>query len=169
MRWIGAILVAGGAASVSLAAVQRLGARVRLLAALESALEIMRAELQFNLTPLPALAALLADRAPAPARPFFARCARLMPQLGEHSFQALWNKALAEADELWLTPERELMAALGGMLGRYDAEAQGRAVAYARERMEALWRGAEEKRARQSRVYGAMGLASGLAVIIILL
>lgn len=169
MRWIGAILVAGGAAAASLSAVQRLGARVRLLAALMDALEIIRAELQFNLTPLPALMELLASGAPAPARPFFARCARLMDLLGAHSFQALWNKALAETEGAWLTPERELMAALGGMLGRYDAEAQSRAVSYTRARMEALWRGAEEKRARQGRVYGALGLASGLAVVIILL
>ncbi|MDR1157329.1 MAG: stage III sporulation protein AB [Oscillospiraceae bacterium] len=169
MRWIGAILVAGGASAISLAAVQNLGARVRLLAALTDALELMRAELQFNLTPLPALMEVLADRAPTPARAFFARCARLMTLLGEHSFQALWNKALTETEGAWLPPERELMATLGGLLGRYDAEAQGRAVSYVRERMEALRRCAEEKRIRQSRVYGALGLASGLAVVIILL
>lgn len=169
IRWIGAILVAGGTAAAGFSAVQRLHARVRLLHCMISALELMQAEIYFKLTPLPRLMEQMAKRAGAPLRPFFAHAARLMAQLGEHSFQSLWNKAVMDTGGEWKAGERELMADLGGLLGRYDVEAQCRALTYTKGRMERLLTDAEAERARQGRVYGALGVAAGLAIVIILL
>ncbi len=169
IRWLGAILVAGGAAAVGLAAIQRLNTRVRLLSAFVGALEMMQSEIYFNLMPLPELMTQLSQRAAAPARPFFFRCARLMKKLGEESFQTLWHKAVCEAGEDWRSGERETLMDLGALLGRYDCEAQARGVSYAKSRMEALLAKAEQERSRQSRVYGTLGVACGLAIVIILI
>jgi len=169
IRWLGAILVAGATTAAGLAAAQRLGARVRLLSAFAHALDIMQSEISFNLTPLPDLMALLVHRAAAPARPFFAHCARLMKKLGDYSFHTLWQKAVSDIGPEWRTGERDTLMDLGAVLGRYDHQAQARALTLAKSRMEALLLKAESERARQSRVFGTLGVACGLAIVIILI
>lgn len=169
IRWLGAILVAGATTAAGLAAVQRLGARVRLLAAFLTALDIMLAELTFNLTPLPELMQLLSRRAAAPVRPFFAHCARLLQRLGEESFLALWQKTVNDMGAEWRAGERDALMDLGAVLGRYDTKGQARALTLAKTRMEALLTRAEGERLRQGRVFGALGAASGLAIVIILI
>ncbi len=169
MRWVGAILVAGGAAAAGLTAIQRLGSHVRLLSALVNALEVMQSEIYFNLVALPELIGQLARRAAPPARPFFAHASKQMKLLGEESFQTLWHKALSETGAEWRTAEKDVLMDLGGLLGRYDSEAQSRAISYAKERMSELLAKAEDERARQSRIYGTLGVACGLAIVIILI
>jgi len=169
LRWLGAILVAGATSAAGLAAIQRLGARVRLLSAFVAALEIMQAEITFNLTPLPELMSILVRRAAPPARPFFLHCARLLKRLGEESFLTLWQKAVSDMGAEWRAGERDVLMDLGAVLGRYDHKAQARALTLARNRMEALLTHAESERARQGRVFGALGAASGLAIVIILI
>jgi stage III sporulation protein AB len=111
----------------------------------------------------------LARRAAGPVRPFFAHCARLTERLGEEPFHALWQKAVTEAGADWRAGERSAMMDLGGALGRYDQEAQARALTQTRARLETLLTEAEGERTRQGRVYRALGLACGLAIVIILI
>ena len=161
-------MVAGATSAAGLAAIQRMGARVRLLSALSGALELMHSEITFNFTPLPALTALLCRRAAPPVRPFFQHCTRLFQQLGEESVQALWHKAVCEAAVDWRAGEREALMDLGAALGRYDHQAQARALELTQNRIETLLARAESERARQGRVFGTLGVACGLAIVIIL-
>ena len=169
LRWLGAILVAGATSAAGLAAIQRLGARVRLLSAFVTALDVMLAEITFNLTPLPELMSLLSRRSAPPARSFFLHCACLMKRLGEEPFLTLWQKAVGDMGAEWRAGERDVLMDLGAVLGRYDHKAQARAITLAKSRMEALLARAEGERARQGRIFGALGAASGLAIVIILI
>ncbi len=167
IRLIGAILVAGGTAAVGAAAVQGLKARARLLSALIGALDIMQSELYFKLTPLPELTERLAREADAPIRPFFKKLSAGMESLGEHSFASLWEHALQACGQFWRQAEKTLLSELGGVLGRYDTEGQTRIIAYIRARLEGLLTQAEADCRQQGRVYGALGVVCGLAMVII--
>ena len=169
LQIIGAILVTASTTAVGLAAVQRLGARVTLLSGVVHALEYMQTEIYFNLTPLPVILEHLSRTAAEPLRPFFARCFSYMDRLGDSSFSSLWQCAIQESRSELTGPEAQLLADMGSMLGRYDAEAQSRAISYARTRVEGLLESAEKEKTRQSRIYGVLGVMCGLAIVIILI
>ena len=61
------------------------------------------------------------------------------------------------------------METLGGILGRYDSEGQTQALALAREQLEQCLEAAVSERARMGKVYGALGLAAGAFLVIVLL
>ncbi len=166
---LGAILVTASTTAVGLAAVQRLGARVTLLSGLVHALEYMQTEIYFNLTPLPVILEHLSQTAAAPLKSFFTRSASYMDKLGDCSFSSLWQCAIQECRNDFQGAEAQLLADMGSMLGKYDAEAQCRAIAYARARVEALLENAEKEKARQGKVYGVLGVMCGLVIVIILI
>ena len=81
-----------------------------------------------------------------------------------------WERASLETDSLCLRPEEtKALAALGEVLGRYDAETQCAAVERTRQRL-ALVRELEEKdRARKNRLSAALGAGAGITLAILLL
>ena len=74
LRFLGAVLLTGGAGMLGLGAATRLSRRVRTLYLLTEALERMERELSFRLTSVPELFALLADYIAPPVGTFFACC-----------------------------------------------------------------------------------------------
>ena len=61
------------------------------------------------------------------------------------------------------------MRRLGQVLGRYDADSQRRALAEAAAELRALRAEAAEDRRRLGRVYGVLGVAGGLLLVILLI
>ena len=169
LRLLGAVLLTGGAGALGFGAAARLNRRVHMLRLFTEALERMERELSFRLTSIPELFALLADHLSPPVGTFFARCRGSLFRLGEERLEDLWQNALVESD-LELEPEeQQILETLGGILGRYDSEGQTQALALAREQLEQCLDAAVSERARMGKVYGALGLAAGAFLVIVLL
>lgn len=169
LKLIGAVLLAGGGAYLGLSATARLERRVRSIRAMLGALELLERELTFRLTPMPALLERLARQAHPPVNTFFARCLSGLSDLGERTLSDLWNEAL-EAVPMELGQEDlMILRELGGILGRYDGEGQGEALALAQARLGQCLAAAAEERTRLGRVYGALGLSVGALLVILLL
>lgn len=169
LRLLGAVLLTGGAGALGFCAAARLNRRVRTLRLLTEALERMERELSFRLTSIPELFVLLADHSAPPVGTFFARCRDSLRRLGEERLEDLWRNALAESDLELDAEERQILETLGGILGRYDGEGQTQALALARTQLERCLEAAVAERSRMGKVYGALGLAAGAFLVIVLL
>ena len=169
LKLLGALLLLGGGLALGLGAVGELDARSRGLAAVAASLNLLEGELAFRLPPMPDLLETLSRRAPPPANSFFAVCGRGMDRLGERPFEAIWTDAL-EKEPMGLAEEdRSALRELGPVLGRYGPEDQRRAAEAVRMRLEAAAERVRERRRREGRAYGTLGLAMGAFVTILLL
>ncbi|GHU60655.1 stage III sporulation protein SpoAB [Clostridia bacterium] len=170
LRIIGALLVAGGMASAGIMAVWRMGERVRALSGMVAALDIIQTEISFRLTSIPDIIDMLAAGFPPPISSLFTDCQKNIGRLGELPFSAIWAKSVKSFSEGTFKPrERETLLELGNVLGRYDSDGQTQAISYARRRFEGFLQNAEEEKSRQGKVYGALGIASGAAAMIVLI
>lgn len=169
LRLLGAVLLTGGAGALGFGAAARLNRHVRTLRLLTEALERMERELSFRLTSIPELFTLLASHLAPPVGPFFARCRDSLCHLGDERLEDLWRSALADSDLDLEGEERQVLETLGGILGRYDGEGQTQALALARAQLEQCLEAAVAERARMGKVYGALGLAAGAFLVIVLL
>ncbi|MBQ9979500.1 MAG: stage III sporulation protein AB [Oscillospiraceae bacterium] len=167
---IGAGLLICGTSAWGFSAVLRLKKRTQILAALISALELLESELTFKLAALPELMETLSKTAPPAVRGLFVRCAAQMPRLGNCSFRRIWNECISNSPELLLKEdERECLEELGTVLGRYELSQQRRVLHYTRSRLYTFLDRAENERSRQSRLYGTLGVASGVMAVLILI
>lgn len=170
MRFLGSLLLMVGAAGLGFGAVSQLRTHVAALRSLAGALEQMERELGFRLTPMPELMARLAREVQGPAGLVFSHCREHMNELGEKSFGQLWREAVeAESDLLLTEQERQIMDALGDVLGRYDGDGQREALQSAARQLDECLKKAEEDQHRLGRVYTALGLGAGAMLVILLL
>ena len=169
LKLLGAVLLTAGAAAMGFSASAQLGRRVKSLRALLGALELADRELSFRLTPIPELLDELSRRSQSPACGFFGRCLDGLDRLGERSLGQLWEEALADWPMDLAEEDREALAELGQVLGRYDGEGQREAIALTRARLEGNLTAAEADRDGRGRLYQALGMAAGSFFVILLL
>ena len=170
IKILGALMLIGGAAVIGLRAVENLDNRVRLYSALIHALDLMQAEIFFRLTPLPELMEQLSRQIEPPVSLLFQDCFEHMRKKGSGSFSLIWEGTLRRSIGRELSSSAlTSLCELGGILGRYDAQTQSNAILHAAKRMESCYESAQREKDRQSRVYGILGVISGLAAVIILL
>jgi len=168
LKLLGAVLLTGGGLALGLGAVRDLTRRLETLRALNAAFGLFERELVLRAPSTPELLETLARRAPAPAGAFFSACQKGLSRLGERSFQEIWTSSLAVLPALE-QEERAVLVTLGASLGRYIAEDQCRAIEEARRQLTEILTHIEERRRREGRSYGALGLALGLFATILLL
>ena len=170
IRFIGAILITAGTAGWGILGVIRLRRRVRSLAALLSALDILKSEICDRLTPMPELLRQMAAETTYPASLLFKNASDKMAALGSRPFSAIWRQAVRNTPELLLKPHEELvLTELGMSLGRYDIAEQRSAIGYAARRLDECRARAEADRDKNSKVHAFLGFAAGLFVVVILL
>ncbi len=169
LRLAGAVLLMGGASAIGFLAAAQLRARVRCLSAFSRALEYIERELRFRLTPIPDIFNGLKGIENPHAAGFFAACSKNMRRLGEKPLNLLWREALEKTSLPLQEDELCLLAELGDIVGRYDAEGQREAFALARERLGRCILHAEEDRDKMEKVYGAMGISAGAFMLLVLL
>ena len=168
IRFVGAVLVAFGAAWLGLSAASELEKRVRRLEALSAGLELLERELWERGSPLPQVLEKLAQRTQEPARTLFARCAQACGRLDREPFPEAWRRLMGELEGL--TREgRFALLPLGEVLGRYEAQGQREAIAQARSGLERERERAQGEKLRMGRVYQALGLSGGAFLVILLL
>ena len=169
LRLLGAVLVVGGAGALGLQAAQKLRRRLENLRAMTGALELAERELSFRLPPIPDLFSSLERRAPAPARACFGRCLAGMDRLGEDSLGTLWREAVEETLPDLAPEDREELAELGEVLGRYDGDGQREALAHTRAELSRALEQAREAWEKQGRMYQVLGITAGAFLVILLL
>ena len=169
MRLMGAALVVAGCGALGLRAAARLEGRVRDLGELAAGLDPLRRELGWRLSPLPDGLEAAGRALHGPAADFFAQCARRARAPDGQAFQEVWRAEL-DAAPLRLKPEdRALLERLGPVLGRYDGDSQRLALEEGAAGLRALQGAAADERNRLGRVYGVLGVTTGLLAAIVLL
>ncbi len=169
MRLMGAALVVAGCGALGLRAAARLEGRVRDLGELAAGLDTLRRELGWRLSPLPDGLEAAGRALHGPAADFFAQCARRARAPDGQAFQEVWRAEL-DAAPLRLKPEdRALLERLGPVLGRYDGDSQRLALEEGAAGLRALQGAAADERNRLGRVYGVLGVTTGLLAAIVLL
>ena len=161
-RLLGAALLVLGGALCGWQQLERRRRRERLLQELRAALERMADEIRLLSRPMGEIFALLAQSCPA-LQFFFHTLAR---DTGQQPLDELWQKAL-ETLPLGEAP-RESLAALGNVLGRYDAESQARHIALTCRRLEQQREELSRDNAHKCRLFPGLGACLGgmLAVIL---
>lgn len=168
IHMLGAVMVAAGCIWLGNRKARQLTARVRALEALKSALELMQRELELRLTPLPQLMRALSAQTSSPARELFTGCGRALEALEHERLSDAWTRLVGQVPEL-KEEDRQALAPLGQVLGRYDGRGQAAAIEAVSQELEGLKARAQEESSRLGRVYRALGAAGGGFLVILLL
>ena len=103
-------------------------------------------------------------------KPLFCRLVSQLGELGTLTFAEIWESALKEEKALKLgEDERAVLLEMGMSLGRYGAQEQDAAISRCIKRLENCLYTAELKERNGERLYKGLGLAFGVAVVIVLL
>lgn len=168
LRLLGGLLLTAGTTAVGLGFSRRLGARVRVLSQICSAIEIMRGEILTKMTPIPELFQKLADELDEPVAQLFSRALEGMQSLGSRSFLRIWREAIQKSAELMLSEdEQAALGELGYVLGRYGSTEQAAILDFAKRRFEGFLEQAREQREKRGKSGVIFGLAAGLLVLIL--
>lgn len=169
LKLLGGLLIFLGAAWWGLEAVGRLRQRTQTLEGLRGAFSYLEEELTFRLTPLPKLLEYLGRERSGAVGLFFRDALQGLRQDPEGGLRASWRRAMVRRLDMLKEEERELMLEVGESLGRFDAKAQRQVLLQAAKRLETLRAKAQEEAGRLGRVYAAVSLAGGAALILVLL
>ena len=123
VRLMGAVLVAAGCAWVGFQVSEGMRRRVAELRELARGLALVERELELWAPPLPQLMERAAAHSRGAAQRLFRACYQGLDRLDREDFPTLWRR-LVEEERSWRGEERELLAPLGELLGRYDGPAQ---------------------------------------------
>lgn len=165
----GALLLLGSGLWLGLGRSRTMARRVRDLESWAFALSLWEGELAFRLPALPELFRVLSRRCPSPAREVLQAAGEGMDELGERPFRDIWRGAVSAHPGALAPDEVQALCRLGEALGQCGWEDQRRAV---EETGRALLRSRDQVREdlrREGRAYGALGLALGAFLTILLL
>lgn len=168
IRLVGAVLLTAGSTALGLGAAAHLEGRVRDLKGLIAGLEAMKRAFA-SLEPLDQMLWAAAQSVQGRPKEFFLFCRQGASAPGEDGFAAVWAAAL-ESVPLRLE-ERDLLELkpLERVLGRFDADSQKAALERTVGQLTLRLEEAEEQRKRLGKVYGALGVTSGLFLAILLI
>lgn len=168
MKYVGALFIFLACTGGGIYRALLLRRRARTLAELNAALELLRGEICGRLSDLPA-ALMAAGREKGETGGFFEALREEAAQIGDKPFSEIWCGCAAE--KLGSLQEDELRAvtALGGILGRYDAETQGRAIDACRDRLAAAYALASAGLSGAMRTAVGAGVSIGLMITITLI
>ena len=165
---LGAALIAAGGAFLGFQAAENLQRRVRSLRRMGAGLAVLERELELTAPPLPRLLERGAACGEGPARALFEGCLHGLDNLDREGFPALWRRLVQERAEL-PSEGQAVLAPLGDILGRCEAERQREALSAVRRQLAEMSASMEMDSRRKGKVYQALGLSGGAFLIILLL
>ena len=165
IQWIGAICVVGACGACGFSMAASYTGLQRCLQQLQNGLELMQCQMEYQMTELPELCAILASACTGPVGKFFGTLGQELRRGDVSEAPACVALTLARDREL---PEacRSLLSQLGKSLGQLDLAGQLRGLAAAQE---ACRKELEREKAGRLRCYLALGLCAGAALAILLL
>ena len=170
-RIIGAVLVITACSAMGLSMSRRISGRYRELVEWKRILGLIEGRIRFGGGTLREIFTELAEKEGAPYDRFFAHTAAAMEQgtgirLSEH-----WSSALkAELSDAWLSPDDlAFLDRLGRDLGELDKVAQLQTLAFAKQQLEERRQELLRELPVKRRLYGCLGVLSGLFLTILLI
>ncbi len=169
LKLFGGLLLTGGGLAAGLSATGELARRLRDLMVWVGALGEMERAMAYSLPPLPHLLTELSGRAEGAPGQALKLAGEGLERLGEYSFAEIWTDALAVCEGGLDREDLALLRDLGTVLGRWDGEAQCRAIAAVRSGLEENAARLRRRLEREGRVYGVVGLSAGVFLTILFL
>ena len=168
LQLVGTALVLGGCGGCGFAMAAECRNLEQNLRQTQNALEILQCEIECRLTPLPEICGILQSACPGPVGAFFGELRKelLLPDAGELYVCA--GAAVSRIRDL-PAPCKKILLELCATLGRYDAEAQLRAIVGAKDETLRTLEMLRAEQAGRIRSYRALGLCGGAALAILLL
>ena len=142
---------------------------VRALRELCGALRHLHAELNARLSPLPEIAARLAENAGKYSSAFFSEINICLIHLGEISFDEIWGKAADKTLDCIGTQEKDELKRLGNILGAYELEEQLNAIMLCCTTLEKKLGRAEKELAEQEQTCVWICSVLGVLVAVVLI
>lgn len=170
IRMVGMLLIFTGASAIGFGAAFRVRQTAVQLQQLYDALEMMQCELNYTLTPLPALCGVVAKTGKGVIGTLFANLgAALSGEQPQNPAQAM-RQAIAQTTRLSL-PEEILFSLLelGDTLGKFDLEGQISMLRLTQRRIRTCLDTCERERTHRCRSYAALGICTGAALIILMI
>lgn len=167
MKAAGALLVILSCSVFGLSMAHSLRKRAEFLHSLVGLLTVMRNELCTSLLPVREVLDMLSRHGNGSAREFFSSC---LKQLEDRDFKTAWTAA-ALGSRVWGMDDEEcrMLAELGGVIGRYEAEKQRELIDRAVEYFDMRAKLADEEKRRQYKLRAALGIGSGLMLAILMI
>ena len=169
IKLIGSVLVLCGCVLLGFRAYDRLAARVKLIAGLVPALELISAEICFRLAPLDFAVAAALSAAEKPAKDFLSNCAASLNVHGSDNFQHVWSNAVEDYRTVMGNQAAETLLELAPVLGKYGADEQKTVLDYALLRLKRALTDAEDEKRRSGKICVTLGFCGGLTLAIVLL
>ena len=170
MRILGAVLVIAASAFVGFGFAAAVRRQCRQQEALLSALELMKNEMQYRMTPLEDVFAMLRNVRESAVAELFEHWSENLYGTQLMSVEAALQRAVEQTHELNLPPESlQTLRSLSQSLGKLDADGQCSAIQLSQTQLQnqlAIARAGSEKRAQS---YRTVGVCAGLALAVILL
>lgn len=167
-RFLGACLVVAGGALYGLGMARVLQARVREIGDLITALDALEHEIAGLYTPLPEAFSRAARSSRGAVRRLFVTLGKRLA--GAASVPDAWRAAVdGWSPTASLGPEElDILAGLGGVIGRTGAPEQARALRYAAQRLQRVRERLERDLDKQLRLRLYLGVAGGITLAILL-
>lgn len=171
LKLAAAALVVGGAAAAGRLAAARLRRRPQELRQLQTALHVLRTEIDWGALPLRGALARAGRCVAGPASDLFAAAARALAAGDGGGADLAWRRAVEEVGpaSALASPDREILLALGACLGASHREDQLRHLDVCLERLARAEDEARERAAGEARLYEQLGLLLGLLAALVAL
>ena len=101
------------------------------------------------------------------ARQFFRGCQAALCQLDARSFDEIWAAQLVKTPFQLNPNAQEAVRTAGTVLGRYDTDTQCRALRYAGETLEQMWKNGETTLRKRNQLSMTLSVAGGLLVLVL--
>ena len=167
LKIIGVSLILCGAGGFGVAKAMQFYRQLRQLRDCVSALEILKCELNYTLMPLPRICRETASRVKAPVAQLLSLYANKLDNELPRTKAAA--QAIEETRGLTLPSDAQLalLELLEG-LGRYDLDGENRLLQMTTHRLNAALERIEKEKKPLAKGYAALGLCTGLALVILL-
>lgn len=167
MKVVGVVLVILSCSAFGVNMAGKLRERAKFLHSLVRGLTILRNELCSSLITVGEALKLLSDKDRGPAYEFFAQCRLNFETV---PFKTAWTAAALSGSRWGMDSEEcGILAGLGDVIGRYDAEKQKELIDKVSEYFAERARFADEENRRQYKLRTALGVGSGLMLAVLLL
>lgn len=167
LHLIGGICVIAGSAVMGLQVVALRRKRLKELNQFLSACRLMERELNCREPDMAELLERLAEHTDGTVSTFFTECRQEMCDLGSRSFESIWSERLSQTYLRIHRRERELIAALGAVLGKYDRESQCEAINQTALELEEQLHKAREEEQKQTKLYMTLSIAGGMLLVVL--
>ena len=163
---LGCLLIICAGLSIPIRGLRSAKARTELLTQIDQALQLMELELSSGYRDLTDILEFLSERTQKDTKVFFLSLVRSLDSLGEQSFRQLWETSVHHSLRTLNSDDREKIASLGAVLGRYDLQQQREEISRCRWELNS-----EAKRMNEAwpaKVKLSLGVGLGSAILLVL-